>query len=172
MRSQRLKGILGKSPNRFADPAIREAFLRMTRHLKSRPNPRWAFDAVADDRAATPGGTLVRDARACLRDAKLLGPAVLDATRHEVEEFFDTLKQEALRDYERPCGGLDTLLCDFAKEVSEAHAAVTTLAVKRSPEEARRVRREVRDAAEVCTRVLEFPTLSLPTHPLPMGVVR
>lgn len=158
---------------RFEARAIVAAFLGMAKHLRSRPQPRAQFDEVAAGRAATPGAALVRAARVCLEAAHEKDTATLEATRAEVEHFFDTLKLASLRGFERADVSAETALVEFARESSEAHAAVTTAAVTRSPDAVVTMRKEVRDAIEAGARVLSIgQRAALPSHTIPLGAVR
>jgi hypothetical protein len=145
---------------------IRTAFVGMAKHLKSRPEPRACFDEAGGNRS-TPGWALVRAGRACLDAAQAKGPDALAATRTEVEAYFDTLKATTLRGYDAVEGSAELVIVEFARESGEAQAAITRLAVERSPAAEAHAWKEVREVIPAAARVLQFGHgISRATRPL------
>lgn len=149
---------------------IREAFIGMARHLKSRASVGDAhvspFNEAGGQRQ-TPGWALVRAARACLDAADEKGGDAPQRTVTEVACYFDTLKIVALRGYMSATVSTEMAIVEFAREASEAQAAVTALAVERSPAAAVAARKELLELVPATERVLRINRkLASPARPL------
>jgi hypothetical protein len=177
MRNQRNRAGLGlaqqhEQPQDQQD--IRDAFVGMAKHLRSRASVGEAhvspFNEAGGQRQ-TPGWALIRAARACLDAATERGGDAPTMTVTEVALYFDTLKTVALRGYEPTTCSAELAVVEFAREASEAQAAVTRLAVERSPSAAMEARKEVLELIPAAERVVRIHR-HLPSHPLPMGAVR
>jgi hypothetical protein len=150
---------------------IRDAFLGMAKHLRARPAANVTPFNEAGGQRQTPGWALIRAARACLDAAREKGGDAPRGTVAEVALYFDTLKTIALRGYDCGSGSAECVVLEFARQASEAHAAVTRLAVERSPAAAMDARREV---LEVIPAAEQFARIDrqLSSHPQSLGAVR
>lgn len=150
---------------------VRDAFLAMCRPVGVRPKGFVSPFNEAGGRRQTPGWSLIRAARICLEEARYTGGDAHRATVTEVALYFDTLKTIALRGFDCGTGSAECVVLEFARQASEAHAAVTRLAVERSSSAAMDARREV---LEVIPAAEQFARLDrqLTSHPQSLGAVR
>jgi hypothetical protein len=140
--------------------ALRDALLKVTRHLPRRPEPRWQWDELAAEANGVGHSPRMRNAfavtgmlRAALTSAQQEGPQAFEETRGLVAAFLAIQETEVFRGFEMPAPECRIVAAaDVAEELSEATVAAVQFAANPTPMNRERALEETMEARCVVDR--------------------
>lgn len=134
--------------------SLRDALMKVTKHLPRRPEPQWQWNELASESVG--GGYRMRNAfavdgmlRTSLLDAQKEGPEAFEQTRALVVAYFAIQEAEVFRGFELPAQASRVrLAAEGIEELSEASTALAQFAADPSSVTHARALEEVSEAVQ------------------------